>query len=67
MSVGHIGQISLEHITPDVLGGVSYIEMWYSIAHPTNYINYLSHRANPDVYIRWGLSNKRAKVFVEEL
>ena len=67
MSLGHIGQISLELINPDALGGVSYIEMWYRGSHPFNYVNYLTHKDNRDLYIKYGHGNKRAKVFVEEL
>ena len=64
MSLGHIGQISLEQINPDALGGVSYIEMWYRGAHPFNHVNYLTHKGNRDTYIKWGLGNLRAKVFI---
>lgn len=67
MSLGHIGQISLEHIDPDVLGGVSYIETWYKSAHPFNYVNYITHNRDRNVYIKYGHGNRRAKVFVEEL
>ena len=61
MSLGRIGSISLEHIDPSILGGVSYVYKYYSIAHCPSYYNYLTHH---NTYIRYDFKCDRARMFV---
>ena len=63
MSVGKTGCISLEHINPDVLGGVSYLEMWYKAANKPSCYNYLSHKSDFDTYIKYSYGCDRVRIF----
>ena len=67
MSLGHIGTISLEHVNLNKIGDIHYVEIWYNSHYPYNYTNYLIHEDRNDIYIKWGLGNLRAKLFVGEL
>lgn len=64
MSLGRIGSISLEHIDPNILGGVSYVYGYYTAKYCPNYYNYLTHQRDHDTYIRYGFKCDRARMFV---
>ena len=64
MSLGRIGSISLEHIDPNILGGVSYVYKYYNAEYCPSYYNYLTHKRDHDTYIRYGFKCRRVKMFV---
>lgn len=64
MSLGRIGSISLEHIDPNILGGVSYVYKYYNAEYCPSYYNYLTHMRDHDTYIRYGFKCDKARMFV---
>ena len=64
MSLGRTGSISLEHIDPNILGGVSYVYKYYNAEYCPSYYNYLTHKRDHDTYIRYGFKCDRARMFV---
>ena len=64
MSLGRIGSISLEHIDPSILGGVSYVYKYYNAEYCPSYYNYLTHKRDHDTYIWCGFKCDRARMFV---
>ena len=64
MSLGRIGSISLEHIDPSILGGVSYVYKYYNAEYCPSYYNYLTHTRDHDTYIRYGFKCDRVRMFV---
>lgn len=64
MSLGRIGSISLEHIDPNILGGVSYVYTYCNVLYCPNYYNYLTHKRDHDTYIRYSFKCRRVKMFV---
>ena len=64
MSLGRVGSISLEHIDPNILGGVSYVYKYYNAEYCPSYYNYLTHTRDHDTYIRYGFKCDRARMFV---
>lgn len=66
MSLGRVGSISLEHIDPNILGGVSYVYNYYNAEYCPSYYNYLTHKRDHDTYIRYGYGCDRARMFLNE-
>lgn len=64
MSLGRVGSISLEHIDPNILGGVSYVYKYYNTGYCPSYYNYLTHTRDHDTYIRYGFKCDRVRMFV---
>ena len=64
MSLGRIGSISLEHIDPNILGGVSYVYNYYNEEYRPSSYNYLTHKRAHDACIRYGFKCDRARMFV---
>ena len=64
MSLGRVGSISLEHIDPNILSGVSYVYKYYNAEYCPSYYNYLTHTRDHDTYIRYGFKCDRVRMFV---